>query len=674
MVESYDDPDSTGPDDGETLHEELLEIVKCHDDAWADNQRVYLEDFRFGVLGEQWDERDLASRKRQARPALTYNRLPAFIRRVTNDARQEDQQVRIIPEGDEASQVTADILQGVVRGIQITSDASSARATAHDSAAIGGYGWYRVAIDTSSGLPSLSVERIRDSVNVTCDPFASRSDRSDMRDAVVRYDISKEAFERKYPDFDVSSLAGTDQEKQGWISEKSVRVAEVWRIEGEGASQHAARYMISGKDVLEEDRTYPGKYIPLIPIFGEEWEIDGKVFFKGLIRDAKTPQQMLNYWKSATAENLAQNRRARADVTVGMLDGFEDEWADDTANPAYRRYNPGPNGEKPSYPSPPQIPTGTVQAAGNDAEELKAIMGIFDANMGQRSNETSGKAIMARASQGDLATFHFKDNLSRAIRLEGKILVDLIPKVYGSRRLLQVAADDGQITALEMGAIHKLTDGTQGRVSLTGGQYGVVVATGPGYATKRQETLTMMIDAARSVPALAQLGADKIVGLMDFNGSHELAQRLKRSLPPGIDQTEEEAQIPPQVQQQLQQMSQTIDQLTQHLTEVTGALNEAQDKAQQDHAAKIAAAQLDAETRKQIAFIQAQTDIEIAQIQAQAKLEAQDIASKGRITEKALDTEAQTAQAALSASYTSMPEFAPGAYPETPPEEAYSYE
>ncbi|CAB4153031.1 Phage P22-like portal protein [uncultured Caudovirales phage] len=671
MAETVDDLDPVEPDEGESLHEELLEIVKTHDEAWSDAQQAYIEDFRFGILGEQWDQGDADKRSKQGRPALVYNRLPAFIRRVTNDARQEDQQIRVLPKSG-ASRVTAEILQGVVRCIQIDSDASSARATAHDSAAIGGYGWYRVAIEKEDGLNVLKIDRVRDALRITCDPFATRADRSDMKNAVIRYLLPKEQYEEMYGEEDGESIPETSQESEGWMTENSVTLAEVWRIEGpeESDDLHAARYIISGSKVLEEYRDYPGKYIPLIPIFGEEWEIDGKVVFKGLIRDAKTPQQMLNYWKSATAENLAQNRRARADVTPGMVDGFEEEWSDDTLNVAFRRYNPGPQGEKPSYPNPPQIPTGTVQAAGSDAEEMKAILGIFDANMGQKSNETSGRAIMARAAQGDIATYHFKDNLSRAIRLEGKILVDLIPHVYGEHEILQIAAEDGEITAAEVGAVHKLADGTEGYVSVKGGSYGVVISSGPGYATKRQETLNLMLDAAKAIPAIGQLGADKIVALMDFNGSYEFSQRLKRALPPGVAEQEgEDQQIPPQVKIQLEQMHQTIDQLTQHLTETTQALNEAQDKTQSDQAAKIAAAQLDAETRKQIALIQAQTDIEIARIQADAKREASEIAAQGRITEKALETEAQTAQAALEQSYT-MPAIVPGTQPEIPPEEA----
>ena len=66
-------------------------------------------------------------------------------------------------------------------------------------------------------------------------------------------------------------------------------------------------YKVSGSEVLEQT-TFPGRFIPVIPVYGEVNDIENERFIFSLVHFAKTPQRLYNYWKSTEAHILQKLR------------------------------------------------------------------------------------------------------------------------------------------------------------------------------------------------------------------------------------------------------------------------------------------------------------------------------------------------------------------------------
>ena len=175
------------------------------------------------------------------------------------------------------------------------------------------------------------------------------------------------------------------------------------------------------------------------------------------------------------------------------------------------------------------------QEASIAADDLKAVTGIHDASLGAPGNETSGRAILMRQREGDVGTFVYIDNLARAIRHAGRILVDLIPHIYDTERTMRILGEDGGET---FAVINQAALGPDGPVvlnDLSAGKYDVEVTTGPSFSTKRIEAAESMMAFVQAVPPAAALIGDLIARNMDWPGAEAIAERLRKALPPGID-------------------------------------------------------------------------------------------------------------------------------------------
>ncbi|HUP81269.1 MAG TPA: portal protein, partial [Pirellula sp.] len=323
-----------------------------------------------------------------------------------------------------------------------------------------------------------------------------------------------------------------------------------------------------------EETEWPGQWIPIVPVLGDELNIDGKRVLESVIRHAKDPQKMYNYWASAETEAIALAPRAPFIGAEGQFEGHEGKWREaNNKNYAYLEYKPTSINGQPA--PPPQrnafepAVMAITQARMQSAEDLKATTGIYDATLGMRSNENSGVAIQKRTNQSQTNNFHFIDNLRRARRHAGRIIVDLIPKIYDTARTVRIMGEEDTI---EMVKINQETEfkGENKFFKFDQGKYDVAIDEGPSFATKRQEAVQSMLAFVQAYPAAAQLVGDLMVKNMDWPGANEISERLKKSLPPGIaDQADEKKPLPPQVQAQMQQMNQVIEQLTEQLVHRT---------------------------------------------------------------------------------------------------------
>jgi hypothetical protein len=226
-------------------------------------------------------------------------------------------------------------------------------------------------------------------------------------------------------------------------------------------------------------------------------------------------------------------------MAEGQDEGYENEWQNANRKSYSRlKYKPVRDEAENLLPPPqrltPQaIPAASVNAAMAASEDLKAVAGMFDPALGAPGQETSGRMVQARQGQSDMSNYHFYDNLTRAIRHTGVILLDLIPHYYDTQRVIRILGIDGvpQTTTInekvrdQFGAVQQVLN------DVTVGTYDVVMDTGPGYQTKRQENSEMLLGLLKALPQVGQVGGDLVVRQMDFEAAQDLADRLAAANP-----------------------------------------------------------------------------------------------------------------------------------------------
>jgi len=593
-----------------------------------------------------------------ARPCLTINKLPQHVRQVTNDQRQNRPGAKVIPVDDAADVEVADIFNGMIRHIEYISDADVAYDTACENQVAYGEGYLRILTeycDANTFDQDIRIGRVRNSFSVYMDPTIQDPTGADAKWCFVTEDVTKEDYVRMYPDAapitTLQSLGVGDQSISNWLNEDTIRIADYYYIDHDKATlnlypgnvtafentpedkQLKAIYgkpkrsresdrvkvkycKINGYEILEE-RDWAGKWIPIIRVVGNEFEVDGRLYVSGLVRNAKDAQRMYNYWVSQEAEMLALAPKAPFIGYGGQFEGYEDKWKTaNTQNWPYLEVNPDVTDGQgsvlplPQRAQPPMASTGLLQAKAGASEDIKSTTGQYNASLGMGSNERSGKAILARQREGDVGTFHYGDNLARGVRHIARQLIDLIPKIYDTQRIARIIGEDGETKMVKINPdqaepVNKIMD-EQGITiekiyNPSVGKYDVVATTGPGYATKRQEALEAMAQLLQGNPQLWQVAGDLFVKNMDWPGAQEMSQRFKKTIDPKILESGDK---PPELQaaeQQIEAMGQELDQLHQMLQNV-GKSIEAQDAKRKDYEAEIKAYQ--AETQR-ISAVQA---------------------------------------------------------------------
>ena len=596
--------------------------------AYSDSREDELDDLRF-MAGSpdnawQWPADVLATRGAvqgqtiNARPCLTINKLPQHVRLVTNEQRQNRPEGKVIPADDKADVAVAEVFQGIVRHIEYLSDADVAYDTACDNQVTYGEGYIRILTEycrEDSFDQDLKIERVRNSFSVYMDPMIHDPCGADAEWCFITEDIPKEEYERLYPDampISVMMDQGVgDQSLSMWMSQETVRIAEYFYIDHQKktlnlypdnvtafnnspedkrlkqlygkplksrVSEHRQVKWIktNGFEVLEE-RDWAGKWIPIVRVVGNEFEVDGQLYISGLVRNAKDAQRMYNYWVSQEAEMLALAPKAPFIGYGGQFEGYEQNWKTaNTNNWPYLEVNPdvtdgaGSPLPLPERAQPPMAQTGLIQAKMGAGEDIKATTGQYDNSIGQTANERTGRAILARQNQGDTSTYHYIDNLARAVRYVTRQLVDLIPKIYDTERVARIVGLDGEVSMVRINPnqpepVRVIKDPITGLdidkiYNPSVGVYDVVVTTGPSYATKRQEAMEAMQMILQSNPQLWSVAGDLFIKNMDWPGAQEMAARFAKTLDPKVLQGTDES---PEAQMMRAQMNDMADQMQQ---------------------------------------------------------------------------------------------------------------
>ena len=581
-------------------------------DSEAEVRRLMVEDLEF-YDGQQWDPAVESGRKRDSRPCLTINRLPQFVHQISNNIRQQKPSPKVSPVDETGDVKTADVFKGLIRHIERQSKADIVRSYAAFYAITAGRGFYRITtrfIADTSWDQEIYITRIKNPHTVYFDPGCQEPDYSDARYCFIVSDITDDEFAARYPDADMASAENFRSVGDGdpvWRFLGGVRIAEYFcrHIEqktvallADGTSMYledvppgmpverqrtveqvGIRWCVISSGQILEERSWPGKYIPVIPVMGEEYDLDGKTRLVGMVRHAKDPQRMLNYWESCKTETIALAPRAPFIGAEGQFEKHEEEWAQaNSRNWAYLQYKPKsvdgtlvPAPQRQVYEPPIQAIT---LAQSQTVDHLKSATGVYDASLGNRSNETTGVAIQARQVQGDTSNYHYIDNLSLAITHEARILVDLIPKIYDRPgRVARIIGEDNSERQVTLNQEFPEGGGQMGIYDLKAGRYDVVADIGPSFATRKQESTQGMLGFAQVAPELVPRYADLLVQGQDWPMADEIADRVR---PPDVPPKGGAPQIPPQVQQKLRAYEEQNQMLQVALNETTSLLNSKQ--------------------------------------------------------------------------------------------------
>lgn len=656
--------EDTKPADGgrDSLLAQARDLFTLCEDAENHNRTTALEDIRFARLGEQWPDSIVAQRQKDKRPCLTINKLPTYIRQVVNDARQNKPGIQIKAADSNADPETAEVFTGLVRNIEYTSNADTAYDTATECAVSGGFGYLRVITEYACNdidKLDIKIKRVANPFAIYGDPFSQSEDSADWNVAFVTDRMSKDQFKKQYGDksaVDWDDSAWRDV-KGTWRNDEdnTVLVAEWWSREevekpifelSDGSlvdeaflqenelliqagvvqvvkqdvtkSYKVTQRIMTGAEILEEN-DWPGEYIPIIPVYGDEINVEGKRYFRSLIHNAIDAQRMFNYWRTNATELVALAPRVPFIGPKGAFDDDIDRW--NTANSVSHPFL------EYSGPIPPQrqpldmgAAAGSLQEALNANDDIKAALGMFDASLGARSNETSGRAIMARQREGDVSTFHFIDNMARAIRHLGRILIDLIPKVYTDERMVRILGEDGEQSQAMIGPeMRPEVDPNTGQPipgpdgkpriavhSLTAGKYDLTVKTGPSYTTRREEAAVQMTEVMRAFPASAPIVAPELAKNLDWPGADKLAEKFEAMA---------SGQVPEQAQQQMAQMQKQLQDMSAQMQK----LAEENQKLKADKSEKFA--ELEADREIQLLKVQSEREIAEAKLQSQNNIE-----------------------------------------------------
>lgn len=568
-----------------------------------DNIREGYEDLRF-IAAEQWDENIKRQREDEGRPCLTENRLPQFCRQITGDIRQMRPAIKVVPVDNRADPDTAKVIAGITRYVENRSMAQAVYFQGADGAVQAGRGAWRVTTEYASDTTfdqEIRIAPIEDGLSVVWDPDANLPGKTDAMFCFVSVDISTRAFEAKYPGKSASSF-GDDYARTtaDWYGEDWVRVAEYWYKEpvertflvgggelkeiepdemadaeafvriamGRGDSFRiekrkgfkVMRAVVTGCEVLEEPSEWPGRYIPVVTVDGEEIRIGRRVVRHGAVRNARDPQRRLNYFLSAETETIALQPKSPFVGTSKQFEGFEDQWENaNRENRPYLEYNADPQaGGPPQRQQPPVSSQGIAVGLQGALAGLQATTGIYNSSLGAASNETSGKAITARQREGDTGTYVYVEHFSQAIAVTAKIVVDLIPRVYDTTRQMRIIGEDGDEELVEINKptdLAEMPDGGDGDAEaiqrilndVTVGSYDVVVEMGPSYNTRREEARDGMIAFLQAAPQAAPLVLDLIAKMQDWPLADDVRERLETLLPPEVKakQAEKRGEPPP---------------------------------------------------------------------------------------------------------------------------------
>ncbi len=636
-----------------------------------ENRRLAMDDLKFvNVPGEQWDNN--MKQLRGERPCYEFNKVRISCKRIINDMRANRPQgkVRAVEQSDKT---LTEINEGLCRNIWSISDGDSVIDNAAEYQVAAGMACWRVVTEYSDDDAfdqDIKVHAIQNPFCLYVDPACKDFLKRDADDWVLTEKMSEEEYRTRWPKAEINSFEDQIEfDDEDWHDDDQVRIAEywyktpvkktLWMVPGEQGNMvvdadsdeaqamlkngfnpedvktrevmtHKIEWCIVSSEAVLERGEWASREFPFIMIYGEWVYVDGRMYWWGLPRFAKDAQRSYNVARTAVSETIAQAPKSYMWATTAQAKGLESQWTEaHRKNYPWMLYNPDPKA-----PGPPtrvggaDIPAALIQETQLASDEIKAVTGIYDASLGDRGNETSGRAIYARQQQGEIATFNYQDNMAKGIQRTWEIMLSLIPEIYDTERELRIIGSDGAE------AYHRVNqteqDPATGQVlrinDMASGKYDVTVTVGPNFSTLRQEAAETYGNMAQQFPEIMGFAGDLIMKSMDLPYAEDIADRMKAMLPPQIQQQLEQGEdVPPEVQQMMQQAEQAMAQVQEYGQLVQAAAQELEEEQALNEKQK-------AEIQTAIAQLkqaEAEFKAEIAQTLAGLTEKKADLISKG---------------------------------------------
>ncbi len=578
-----------GYKDEEAFLAEARERFQQDVDFDRENTDEAKADLKF-FAGEQWDAEDIKARN--GRPCLTINQLPQFVAQVVGDMRVNRPAIKVRP-AEDADKDLASVREGLIRAIEHQSNAQQVYAIAGQAQVACGIGNFRVVLDYATDDAfemDIKIKSIPSPFAVVWDAFRTEPTGADAGHCFVAEDMPRKTFEALYPEHRPDDL-GTDLASElmagGWNTRDTVRVTEYWIMKERDAEiallqdgsikeitkanaaqlepmiatnargeplrrksrkRTACMYLITGHAILAKPVEYPISRIPVFRVPGWEVNTGEKTIRFGLVRFARDPTRLKNYWRSVAAEVLALAPKQQWLVHENQEGDAEDFRQAHASGDNVLVWS---GNVPPQRMDPAAVPVALLQEAALNAQDMKDVTGIHDASLGIKSNETSGKAILARQREGDVASYIYHDNLKAAIAQCGMIVNAFIPLVFDTARTVRVLGED------EVQTVKRVNDPNDpDSVDLAKGKYDIVVETGPSYSTKRVEAAESMAQFFQAVPMAGQIAGDLFAMAQDWPMAQDIGERMRRAMPPELVKDKDAEPEPPDPAQQAQMQAQ----------------------------------------------------------------------------------------------------------------------
>jgi hypothetical protein len=686
IPKAFDEPAVTNQE----VFLEADERLRISVEAMGENSKKAIEALEFED-GDQWPT-DLANMRRiDKRPTLTINLTRSMVRRVCNNMRQQRPRIKVHPVGDGARVEDAKVVSGLIRHIETLSNASVAYDTGGESAVKIGWGYWRILaeyVDEMSRDQELKIRAIRNTLTVYDDPVCQLPTGQDREWVFLTEEMGRQKYKRKYPKAKNAEWRRGQSGDTGhlWESKEKIRLAEYYRIqktpeylhyltdgttlfekdyqrlrepleaigitrevdpEGKNPSGRMSHrrevqwFRLNGVQVVEK-RTLPGRWIPVVRCLGNILDLNGQIRMRGMVADLMDSNRMLNYWATCETEIVALAPRNPWVAAEGQLDGHP-EWKDLNQKPysvaIYNIVHANPDDPNSPVLPPPQrteavqVPAGIVNARQSAKQDLMELAGMpHEPGRDTPGVVVSGKALRERQALSDIGHFQYYDNQTMAISFTGEILLEQIPHYYSESRMQRIIGEDGvpQMVGINQKVIDPQTQAIKEvKNNVTVGRFDVVMDTGPGYETKRQEQAELTVDLLKIGP-MAEVAVKTGADLLFRNfGMDDMADRLTASNPEGlkkaIAELPKEAQsIVLALQAQLKQAQQVIQQQALEIKYKTnieqGWMAVERDKTQTNATTKLHDTSIRAQTDVFDTHVKSTTARDVAEINAGAKL------------------------------------------------------
>lgn len=555
----------------------MREIDKKFKSVWEydeQNRRDASDDLSFRA-GTQWDDQDARIRKIQNRPTLVLSQIDQYVRNIVGQSRSMSPSIRVFSGDANTDPRMAALFEGAIRDIEQRSNAKAARINAHTDQVTCGIGHYEVCYRLHPTLPhkEIYVKTIKDPLSIIWDPSSTEIDRSDARFCFRIREVPLMEFEQKFPkarrsNFNASKVHGYSYryyDNLRWEHGEYVRLAQYWEkytkkhefittVNGEMMEvtgmereeiatyqpresykrdiDHLRFQLLSGDDILEEITDYPCRYIPIIPVVGEEVATNDGLYRQGIVRKMREPQKFYNYMMSIGMEQLSQSVKSPFLVTNEMIKYNEADWRNAYTNSKpFLAYQPDQfaPGAKPERILPPTQHRDTLQVAQMFMGDMSNAAGLHEDSLGKETNAKSGKAIEARQRGGIIATNVFGDNLGYSIRHEGRILLSMIQNIYTENRRIRVISAEEKEAFVDINKAGLMNNGRDRIIvnDMTRGEFEVRAEAGPSFGAVKQESLQALMQLVQLNPQMMPFIIPEIVKMMEVPNQESLQKAVQ---------------------------------------------------------------------------------------------------------------------------------------------------